>query len=244
MRVAIYNQMFGLNGKSLFSNILGHWAIHFQSNPKQIWKRINLERTIEIIKKSKADVVGVCEILEGQHEDFKKMLNKIGYKYVIFGKGHKLSHHNIHVIEAIASKFPCKQIDTGNWLVENRIGGGGGLGAIYIPKLKTTVFNVHLALSTRKYFYHQIKYISEKIKKIKGKVILIGDFNLGFEKIKNYFPKLELISDERKTCSLTPFMKLFFWVDCDHIFARGWKRQNLGELNGYSDHKLIYADLK
>ena len=243
MRVAIYNQMFGLNGKSFVSNILGHWAVHFQSNPKQIFKRINLERTIEIVKKSNADIIGICEVLEGQHEQFRKMLNEIGYKWVYFGKGHKLSHHDTHVIEIIASKFPCKQIDVGNWMVENKLGGGGGLGAIYIPKLKSYVFNVHLALSTRKYFYDQIKFIAEKIKKLKGKVILVGDFNLGYEKIKDYFPELQLVSDGNKTCSLTPIMKHFFWIDCDHIFVRGWNKKGLGELKGYSDHKLIYADL-
>ena len=128
--------------------------------------------------------------------------------------------------------------------MENRLGGGGGIGAVYIPKLKTTVFNVHLAISTRKYFYDQIKFIAEKIKKTKGKVILVGDFNLSYNKIKKYFSGLDLVSNEIKTCSLTPVMKWFFFIDCDHILVRGYKRKSLGELKGYSDHKLIYADLK
>jgi len=244
MRVAIYNQMFGLDGRKLFSNLMGHWAVHFQSNFHQILKRINFERTIEIIKKSKADVIGICEVLEGQHENFKKMLEEIGYKWIYFSKGHKLSHYNLHVIEIIASKYPCKQINLGSWSMENRLGGGGGIGAVYIPKLKTTVFNVHLAISTRKYFYDQIKFIAEKIKKTKGKVILVGDFNLSYNKIKKYFSGLDLVSNEIKTCSLTPVMKWFFFIDCDHILVRGYKRKSLGELKGYSDHKLIYADLK
>ena len=39
MRIAIYNQMFGLDGRSFLSNLFGHWAVHFQSNPKKMWKR-------------------------------------------------------------------------------------------------------------------------------------------------------------------------------------------------------------
>lgn len=243
MRVAIYNQMFGLDGRSFLSNLLGHWAIHFQSNPEEIYKRINLNRTIEIVKKSRAEIIGICEVLEGQERILSRKLKKIGYKYVSFGRGHKLKHYNLHVMEAVASKFPAKKIEIGNWLVENRMGGGGGLGAIYIPKINTTVFNVHLALSTRKYFFQQIRYIQEKIKKIRGNVILVGDFNLSYGKIKDYFPSLKLLSEEEKTCSLTPIMKLFFNKDCDHIFAKGFKKNSYGKLIGFSDHKLIYVDV-
>lgn len=67
---------------------------------------------------------------------------------------------------------------------------------------------------------------------------------MSYKKIKNYFPELELVSDGNKTCSLTPIIKWFYWMDCDHILARGWKRKDYGEINGYSDHKLIYADLE
>ena len=72
MRIAIYNQMFGLDGRSFLSNLFGHWAVHFQSNSNQIWKRINLDRTIEIIKESRADVIGICEVLEGPASYSKK----------------------------------------------------------------------------------------------------------------------------------------------------------------------------
>lgn len=243
MRVAIYNQMFGLDGRSLLSNLLGHWAIHFQSNIKRIHDRVNFDRTINIIKKSNADIIGICEVLEGQHEYFKELLNKIGYRWVFFGRGHKLSHYNNHVIEIIASKIPCKEVKLGKWPVENRLGGGGGCSAIYIPQLKTHVFNAHLALPNRKYFQHQLEFISEKVKKIDEKIILLGDFNAPYTKIKRHFSGLRLISGEKKTCSITPLMKNFFWIDCDHIFAKGWEQKKVGELKGFSDHKLIYADV-
>ena len=244
MRVAIYNQMFGLDGRSLFSYLRGHWAVHFQSNPNKIWKLARLDKTIEIVKRADADIIGICEILEGQQDKLKKELMKIGYNRIYFGYGHKTKYSNLHVIEAIASKFPCKQIDIGRWLVEDRIGGGGGLGAVYIPKLKTTFFNVHLGLPRMKYFQQQIGYVSDKIMKTKGKIIVVGDFNLEYNKIKQYFPDLKLISGRIKTCSLTPITKWFYWKDCDHIFVKGFEKKKLGELRGYSDHKLIYADLE
>lgn len=123
MRIAIYNQMFGLDGRSFLKNIAGHWAIHFQSNLSQILKRINLKRTIEVIKKSNADIIGICEVLEENQEEFRRLLGEIGYKWVYFIKGHRLSHYKIHISEVIASKIPCEKIDIGNWMVEDRIGG-------------------------------------------------------------------------------------------------------------------------
>jgi endonuclease/exonuclease/phosphatase family metal-dependent hydrolase len=242
MRVAVYNQMFGLDGRSFYSNIIGHWAIHFQSNLNRIIKRIDLKRTTEIIKRSNADIIGICEVLEGQHEEFKTMLGNLGYKWVYFSRGHKLSHYDIHVIEIIASKYPCEFVGVGSWPMEDRLGGGGGIGAVYIPELETTFFNVHLAISKRKHFSEQIKYIAEKIQETDGKIILVGDFNISYSKIKDRFSGLTLFSKEVKTCSLTPIMKWFCWKDFDHILARGYQKDGFGEISGYSDHKLIYVD--
>ena len=53
MRVAVYNQMFGMNGKSFFGNIFGHWAVHYQKDLKKVWDRTNLEETVNTLKKSK-----------------------------------------------------------------------------------------------------------------------------------------------------------------------------------------------
>jgi len=235
--------MFGLNGKSFFSTLIGHWAVHFQGNPEKIWKRNDLGRTMEIVKESNADVIGICEVLEGQYEQMRDRLMELGYGYVYFTKGHKLSHYDMHVIEVIASKLKCRQLNLEAWQVEDKIGGGEGFGAVYLPEPKTTLLSAHLALSTRKYFYDQINFIAEKIRSVKGKVILIGDFNLSYQKIRNYFPELNLVSEEIKTCSNTPIMKLFYNKDVDHIFVKGFKKKKFGTLKGYSDHLLLWADL-
>mgnify|MGYP006290508659 FL=1 len=76
--------MFGLNGRSFFSNIFGHLRIHFSRKKFHELKGLDLNRTIEIVKNSNAHVIGVCEILEGQEKELKKRLGEIRYKYVFF----------------------------------------------------------------------------------------------------------------------------------------------------------------
>jgi len=73
MRVAFYNQMFGLNGRSLISYLVGHWAVHFQGSIKKAWKRVNVDRTVDLIKKSKADIIGIAEVLEGRERVKRKI---------------------------------------------------------------------------------------------------------------------------------------------------------------------------
>ncbi|OGJ21433.1 hypothetical protein A3K73_08990 [Candidatus Pacearchaeota archaeon RBG_13_36_9] len=86
-------------------------------------------------------------------------------------------------------------------------------------------------------------FLRDYVSSLGGKVILVGDFNGNFEDIKHYFPSLKLASDQMKTCTLTPPFKFFFSQDIDHIFTRGFNLGGSGSLEGYSDHRLIWADL-
>ena len=115
MRIALYNQMFGLNGNSFWGNLIGHWAVHFQGNPEKVWKRADIFRTISLVKKVRADVIGLCEIYEGKEEEICKELRKLGYNYFYFGKGHRFKHNKGHVIELLASKFKGKQLNYKIW---------------------------------------------------------------------------------------------------------------------------------
>ena len=87
MRVALYNQMFGLNGMSFLDNIAGHWAVHYQSDISKIWKRADISKTLETIKKAEADIFGVAEVLEGQEDELKKGLRDLGYTSFYLAKG-------------------------------------------------------------------------------------------------------------------------------------------------------------
>ena len=133
MRVAVYNQMFGMDGRTLFGNLLGHWAVHYQKNIKKVWKRTDISKTIKTIKKADADILGVIELLEGQEKKMIQALKKLGYKYFYFGRGH-LAKCGVHVVELLASKIKGFQLKEKEWPVENHLGGGGGMVICCFPK--------------------------------------------------------------------------------------------------------------
>ena len=183
--------MFGLDGRSLLSNVLGHYYLHYQKNPEKVFSRTNLNSTFEIIRKSEADFIGICEIYEGQENEIMQRLKKLGYKHIYFGKGHRFKFNNRHVIELIASKIKGKQLGYKMWPVENRLGGGGGFVVCRFKDF--TIFHVHLALPTRGFFDEQIDYMQEILDKLKGKTILMGDFNYSWKDLQKFFPDFRLV---------------------------------------------------
>jgi len=244
MRIAIYNQMFGLNGKSFWANLIGHWTVHYQTNPEKIWKKVNLEKTVEIIKKSKADIAGIIEVLEGQEEKLKEGLRKEGYNFFLLGKGHKTKYSGLYVQELVASKRRGEQKNIGEWPVENKLGGGGGLVCVYYPEPQFHLILAHFGLPSKKYYWEQIGFLQDYLRKINGKVIVLGDFNSPYKNLKPYLSSFELVSGEIKSCSTTPIIKWFYNKDVDHILTKGFKLIKCETIEGRSDHKLIYADLK
>jgi len=235
--------MFGLNGKSFFSNIMGHWAVHYQGNPEKIWKRANISNTINTILEPGADILGIIEVLEGQEEEVKRQLRDNGYNYFYLGRGHKTKYSKLCVQELIVSKIKGKQEDTGNWPMENRLGGGGGFAHVYFPVQKFHLILAHFGLPSRKYYLEQMNFLSDYLKKIEGRTVVLGDFNLEYEKIKKYLLNYRLVSGKIKTCSNTPVMKWVYNKDVDHILVKGFKAEKTGILKGYSDHLLLWADL-
>ena len=150
----------------------------------------------------------------------------------------------VHVVELLASKVRGKQIEAKEWPVENHLGGGGGMVVCNFPTLDLTVAHIHLGLPTKKFFYKQIKHTKTILKKLKGKLILMGDFNEGYDNIKKHFPTLILVTGRVRTCSFTPIIRWFLCKDMDHILVRGLKKRGVGTFFGRSDHKLIWADLE
>jgi len=244
MRIAIYNQMFGLNGKSFWSNLVGHWAVHYQADPKKVWKRTDISKTIDAVQKSKADIIGIVEVLEGQEEELKKELKEKGYSNFYLGKGHKTKYSGLYVQELVASKIKGEQKSASRWPVEHRLGGGGGFVHVYYSKQKFHLLLAHLGLSSRPYHLDQIHFLQNYIKRLEEKIIILGDFNLSYQKLKKHLLGFDLVSEEEKTCSTTPIIKWFYNKDVDHIFVRGFEKEKVGSLEGRSDHKLIWADLK
>jgi endonuclease/exonuclease/phosphatase family metal-dependent hydrolase len=244
MRIAVYNQMFGLNGNSFFSTLAGHYFVHFQKDQEKVFARVDLGKNIRLVERSNADMVGICEIYEGQEDEISERLKRLGYKYFYFGKGHRFKYNDKHVIELLASKFKGEQLDFGKWPLENRIGGGGGFVVCKFKEPEVNVFHVHLGVPIRNFFQKQIECIEKVLKELDGKTIIMGDFNYSWRDLQKYFPDFELVTEEVKSCSTTPIMRWFYNKDVDHILVRGFEKEKAGSFEGRSDHKLIYADLK
>jgi len=242
MRFVVYNQMFGLNGRSFWSNIIGHWAVHYQSLAERIWKRTNLNKTLKLIGRSRADVVGICEVLEGQEEFLKKGLNMMGYKYVFFAEGHETKFSHLRVKVCLASKEKCKHVRIEKVPFSNKFGGGGGMINCYFVKSKMNVVLAHLACLP--------DLRDRQIKKLEGhfkgsdKIVFMGDFNTCYDNVKHHFPDFNLVTGRVKTCSMTPVINWFVWKDFDHVLERGFKKKSIGNFEGRSDHKMLYADLE
>lgn len=241
MRVGIYNQMFGLNGRGFWSNVLGHWAVHYQPNPEKVWKRANLSKTVEIIDKARLDVVGVCEVLEGQEEELEECLRKIGFNYFYEGRGHETKRSCLGVMGLVGSKFEGRQRNVRDWPVRDELGGGGGFVQVGFGEFDLTL--AHLGLPSKNYYWDQIYFLQESLGRLKGRQIVLGDMNLSYRDFRDYFHGFDLASGELKTCSSTRIMKWFYDRDVDHILVRGFEQKGGGVLEGRSDHKLVWADL-
>lgn len=243
MRVAFYNQMFGLHGKNPISHIVGHWVMHFQADYNKIFRRTNLNKTLDAVKKSKADIIGLCEVIQGQENEISNGLIEMGYKYIFFGKGYRAKKNKLIVNVVLASKVYCKNIEADEFPIINKIGGGGFLH-VYFPRQKINLITLHLANHKKPRLKRkQLNFLKERVEKIKGKIIIIGDFNLRYKRLKKHFSDFLVASEGMKTCLNTSFYKLFYYKDLDHIFIKGFRCSNAGAIEGSSDHKLIFVDL-
>ena len=240
MRIAFYNQMFGMDGRNIFSNLFAHWIVHYQSDVRKVRKHTRLNNTIEIVNRSKADIIGIGEVLDGQEDELIEKLQKIGYKYFFIGKGHSTKYTKLHVNELIASRIRGKQIDIGMWPMKNCLGGGGGLACSKFDEFHLIL--AHLGLPSKKFYKQQMEFLEKMVSETKGKLVLMGDFNQTYDKIKDYLGDMKLASDKMKTCSTTRLLRWFYNKDVDHILHREFKKEKCGSFVGVSDHKLIYAD--
>ena len=244
MRVAVYNQMFGLNGRNLVSALKGNLSMYSPLNPKDEISGADINRTIEVITASKADVIGICEILEGQEKELKDKLFDLGYKHVYFEQGRKTKMSDLFMNVAVASKIKCDKVVVEDFPSKDSFGGGGGFVHCYFPELKLDIIHIHMGYNKSNTYFQQLGFLQGYLKKLYGNVILMGDFNLSYDKLKEFFGDLTLASNGIKSCSTTPVIKEFINEDYDHIFVKGFENCRAGELEWHSDHKLIYVDLE
>ena len=244
MRVAVYNQMFGLNGRNLVSALKGNLDAYSPLNSGEVTSKADVSRTIEVILNSKADIIGICEVLEGQEHELKEKLSEVGYKYFHFEQGRKTKMGNLCMQIVLASKIKCEKVEVIDFPIKKGVGGGGGFIHCYFPELKLDVVSVHIGYNKSNMYFQQLGFLQGYLKKLYGDMILMGDFNLSYDKLKEFFGDLSLASNGLKSCSTTPIIKEFINEDYDHIFVKGFEDYEAGVLEGHSDHRLIYVDLK
>ena len=248
MKVLTYNMMFGMYGKEALLNLLGHFSIHGIKSVflTRLFSRFN-KKTAELLIKKDADIVCINEVIGLRKNELINKFKLQGY-YSYWGQSkHHKAPLNIGTIIFTKEKAEKMYFKLTN---VSKPGGGGGSCATFFKEKKLVVLGIHLALR-KKLVEKQINEVSEfinKQNKLGRKVILLGDFNLIEEKLRNYkeFEKLNLISASKKpTCPLIFELMLFKFKCVDNIFvSKGINIKSSQTFLGKSDHKGVYADLE
>jgi len=131
-----------------------------------------------------------------------------------------------------------------------RIGGGGGACAIYIKDKNLTILGVHLGIK-EELSKEEIDEISNFLKNQENKgrkILLMGDFNRVEKSMDKYpeFKELNLTGTNRRgTYPNIEEIKLIDFKAIDNIFHdRSIVREKSCIVEGYSNHLLVWADLK
>lgn len=250
MKLATYNTMFGMNGRSIILNGLGHISYHGLESKKltNLFSKYN-EKNVELMGKINADAIVLNEVLGSLKKDeIIKELEKHNYTSFCFNP---TIHHKkpLDLGLLIASKDKFQELSF-EFPMEPRFGGGGGACAVYFKEKNLTLLGVHLGIREN-LIEKQLKEISLFLKKEKEKgrkIILMGDFNMEEKELKEnrYFNELGLKgANKENTCSNTNLIKILYSKVSDNIFYdSSFKKINSGVSEGYSDHKLVWANLK
>jgi len=241
IRVGTYNMMFGMYGRTGLFNALGHFAFHgvhsvFLTKMLSVFNK----PTAKLVKNANLDVVVLNEVLGTLRKDILiEELKNQGYNYFCWGAA---GHYDppLDLGTLIASKYPAEKLNF-SMIQSSKIGGGGGICAIYIREKNLVVIGVHLG-QNEELASQEIKEITSFIKEQQKKereVILVGDFNREEKELNKYpdFKKLNLVgANRKKTCPNIEEIKLFDFKSIE--------REKSCVVEGYSDHLLVWADLR
>jgi len=251
LRFVAYNMMFGMYGREGLMDLLGHLSFHGIHSPffTKVFSRFN-NKTIRLINQTSADVVCLNEVLGSlKKEEIVNGLKKQGYNYFCWGAA---IHHDkpLDIGTLIASKEKFSELNF-SMPQKAEMGGGAGACAVYLKKRNLVIIGVHLATFEEGLVVDQIKAISDFVRvqqKLKRKIVLLGDFNRedSWLNSKRDFKILNLTAANKKaTVPNVLEFKLFYFKSFDNIFyGEGLELINSGTFNAYSDHKLVWADLK
>ncbi len=250
MRFATYNMMYGMYGKTLFFNALGHLSIHVLRSKilTNFLSRFN-KKTVELMANTDADVLVINEVLGSLKEkEIIQEFKKRGYNFSCFGSA-RSPYEPLDMGTLIVSKNKFERLNL-SVVAKDKKGGVGGACAIYFKEKNLTVIGIHFGLLD-KYSSKQIVEIAlfiEEQKNLKRKVVLVGDFNMNSEELNSFsdFEELGLKNANMKGTTPDIFeIKLFKFEAYDNIFfTDDLKLKKSDTVKGYSDHRLVWADLE
>jgi len=256
MRVASYNHMFGCNGRSLPEFLYVH-ALHKAKRYDGVERRADLSRTAHTVEVANADVIAITEVLgEKQRLKLIEVLKPQGYQSFHVGRGHGLGQKYGGSVETLlATRMPSDSVYTPNFCVPDQLGYGGGIVGIHLPAYHLYVVQVHLPLCkgrTEDSFREQVQSVLDEVKKLRdesndSKIVIMGDFNCSHTDLVQLYPdfsEFQKLSSDMATCSTTNLLRWFYRKDLDHVLGIGLEVERAGVLEGISDHKLVWVDLK
>lgn len=254
MIIATYNQMYACNGLSLKESFyVNLW--HIRKEYDKIAKIADINATANTIKKLKPDMIGIGEVLGSLQR--KELINNLkiqGFKSFHVGFGHRLTPKYGKVETLLATRLPSTRIFYTDPKVPAKPGFGGGIVGAHIRSKNMYIFQVHMAFYYGKRFLVYKKQLNSALAKImaiykkdpKAKIVIMGDFNATYKQLSRDFlalKRLERLSPEVATCSLTAFFKYFFNKAIDHMSGINLKVKKTGTINARSDHKLLWIEV-
>ncbi|HEY4513461.1 MAG TPA: endonuclease/exonuclease/phosphatase family protein [Candidatus Paceibacterota bacterium] len=204
-----------------------------------------LKNAISLVENFSPDILCLNEVLVDTHgKELEKKLHEMGFTTIIYGVSlHHLPQFRISLV--LATKAKAETIPF-SLSMENRPGGSGGAGSLFIPSENLAVLGVHLALpgTLLDTELEEVNTWMQNQKKLGRRVLVLGDFNTDKKQIDKKVPALSSFTETAApTCP--SFKTLFKKSDCiDHIFFdESFQNVNSGVEAGYSDHKLVWAEL-
>ncbi|MBI5414743.1 endonuclease/exonuclease/phosphatase family protein [Candidatus Peregrinibacteria bacterium] len=254
MKIATYNQMFGLNGTSCSRTLLAHFTAYVRGNVAKVERKSDIMRTIQVIEEANAHIIGICEVIGKKQEvEIVRELRKNGYQYFAIGNGRKSRYKRWILKGLLASKDPYEMEILGSGESLGFSQEDGEVLHVFFPKQNFDVIFIHLLFPRGKI---RKKRHAEIVKKLmahleferKGKnLLLMGDFNIRYKTlVKKYpfFQRFVNLSESLKTWSPRIFTKKFPSFDIDHILGDGFLLKNNGLIHGDSDHELLWAEVE
>lgn len=223
--------------------------------PFSNWKK-RTEGFAELIKKENPDVIGTQEMTYKAKQLLESILIKNNLFYSFYGESRKRNNTTYDEYNCILINNKIKVLDTFTYsLSESPLIPKTKFKNDPFPRIITLVetekfyiYNTHLTAKYTKNKFLQLDCITKLLKKDKS-IIIMGDFNLGNKKLKNFVNENNLIDTTQNIGNTFSTKKALFHLD--HILIDNklsfvnTQKYNFKYENKYiSDHYPISTEIK